>query len=549
MPQERFWNYKDNDSTFRLNSRELGMLENGLYRGFDAVLVGGLSLELEQSTTGVTKTLLDPLTTSTVGVWYTKQGGVITETDSQFLAINANASGNDRIDLIVGQHEYVATIGGAAALYAVIQGTPAASPTVPSLTIPTKQVILGQLYVPDGTTSLTDAGVVYTKAVIPDLANDGSVIHGDRPNTFTSVQTFLGVERFAGVAQLDITGGSFDLLLEDASGDSDSDHNFYVVNPNAAATDYWNIETITVLPAPVGVNNIRKVVFYTPISLFLNSAGIFDRNYHIKANSAFTMVFTNSTNYIIEGDQMDTGTVNRVRKMQILEGKSGQGSLTAGGFFNLSTENNIYNLQNTLTNKVLKGIQATSAFEDSTSGGFVFLTLSDFPLTLEPFNFTGSPNYKPIWTPNQDFLHYDASATLCFVEGPIYWHLVDSYKGFQPFTGNTPAFNGGGSGSFTNENYRYSINGNRAKVEYSALITISGVVNQILFDLPPEFVPSRLQLLGVCGAYALGATPETGVIIATFSGNQLALYKLGGAFDIMATRDFGFSVDFEIAQP
>jgi len=162
MSQEKFWNWKDDDNTFRLNWQNLTILPYGLYSGFTANLQSGMNLILEHEETKVKQDLTksDPM-----GVWKSKQGVVITEDSSITIPITDGDSSNDRIDLIVGQHRYIKSKGGAAALYVVIQGVPSVNPSKPTLTIPNEQVVLGYLLVPQNSTDLS--GAVYTKADHP----------------------------------------------------------------------------------------------------------------------------------------------------------------------------------------------------------------------------------------------------------------------------------------------------------------------------------------------------------------------------------------------
>jgi len=180
MAQRIYWNYQDDDSTFDLNFRELGIFSPGRYRGFDPILGAGLGLVLTQSITGADKTEDDGSTVTRYGIWNSRQGSIVTETNDINLTIAAGDATNPRIDLIVGQHEYVFTAGGAAAVYLVIQGTPSANPVAPALTVAAQQVILGQILVPAGTTDLNGAGVVYAQAVTLNYGGDAYITETHR---------------------------------------------------------------------------------------------------------------------------------------------------------------------------------------------------------------------------------------------------------------------------------------------------------------------------------------------------------------------------------
>ena len=171
MAQERFWNWKDDDLTFRLNWRDLGIHEAGRYRGFDWTPVAGMSFQFNHAATGVVKTKADYTASPNIGVWLTKQGCMITEDANVTVGTVNPTSSLPRIDLIVGRHQYVYSVGGAFATYAILQGTPNAVPVAPTLPFPNEQVVLGQLYLPPNTTNLNDVGVVFTPAKVPYFAN------------------------------------------------------------------------------------------------------------------------------------------------------------------------------------------------------------------------------------------------------------------------------------------------------------------------------------------------------------------------------------------
>ena len=118
MAQKRFWNWKDDDYTLDLNHRELGILESGLYRGFDRhSSSAGLNLVLHHGVNGIKKVKLDTTETNSMGVWMSKQGCVITEDANITIPISANTTSDPRIDLIVGTHQYSQTQGGLVATY------------------------------------------------------------------------------------------------------------------------------------------------------------------------------------------------------------------------------------------------------------------------------------------------------------------------------------------------------------------------------------------------------------------------------------------------
>lgn len=169
MAQRRYFNFLDDDLTHDLNSRDLILLPFGRYCGFDAAAFpASLTLTLNHELTGQVKRNKNLINTPKLGVWRTQQGGIVQEDAGIQLAITDNPGLNPRVDLIVGEHEYIDAEGGATAVYRVIIGIAAAIPLDPALTEPEKQVVLGRLRVPAGMTQLTGVGVTYTPARKPD---------------------------------------------------------------------------------------------------------------------------------------------------------------------------------------------------------------------------------------------------------------------------------------------------------------------------------------------------------------------------------------------
>lgn len=193
MAQERFWNWQDDDSTGRMNQRDLILIPQGLYSGFDAALAAGLTLNLVHTVDNKKKRKNDLSLSNALGIWKSQQGCIIVEDAAINLTVAAGNATHPRIDLIVGRHKYIATVGGSLATYSIVQGTPAANPVAPSLPVPDEQVILGTLYVPANMTNLNGTGVVYTKSVAPDFGDSNNIVH----KTFAeNISGLKGFERF-----------------------------------------------------------------------------------------------------------------------------------------------------------------------------------------------------------------------------------------------------------------------------------------------------------------------------------------------------------------
>lgn len=177
--QSILWNWKDDDSTAQLNYRTLGLNDPGRYRGYDWTdpsTPGGLTVRLDHTVTGFDVIKVD-LSTERRSTVLTKQGVVIHENDVVDFPITAPDPTNPRIDLLVLQHEYVLAPGASIGFYIVIPGTPSATPVAPALTVPDKQTIIGELYVPAGATAVDDPGFVFTQSPVPPFAGDPTIVH------------------------------------------------------------------------------------------------------------------------------------------------------------------------------------------------------------------------------------------------------------------------------------------------------------------------------------------------------------------------------------
>lgn len=211
MSQFVLFNWEDDDLTASLIAAMRATFPPGLYAGYDVIDFanpGGMVLRLSM-VNGTSITLTDNTTQENRGMLIMPQGVNIQENDVLDIPINPNTSGNPRIDTIYCEHEYVFAQGAAQAIYNVEEGVPGASPVAPVLPNPEKQIVLGYLYIPDGTTALTDVGVEYTKADIPAFANDPSIVR-----TLDIFQYIIGQKQFKITTQKPYTATRSGVNLE-----------------------------------------------------------------------------------------------------------------------------------------------------------------------------------------------------------------------------------------------------------------------------------------------------------------------------------------------
>jgi hypothetical protein len=190
------WNYEAEDSTYDLSIADIGINLPGVYRGFDMTLEGTMVLKMTHQDTGYVVTDLAGGTISGKrGAIVSRQGVVITEDDTETLPVGVGDVTNDRIDVVIVDHQYTQVTGGQLAIYSIVQGTPSASPVVPTLPNTALQVPIGELLIPSGTTALNDVGVVWTRYPVPYVTAE-KVVTENRENTFSRINTFVDFTKF-----------------------------------------------------------------------------------------------------------------------------------------------------------------------------------------------------------------------------------------------------------------------------------------------------------------------------------------------------------------
>lgn len=563
MPQRRYWNFKDDDATFDLNFRELGIFEPGRYRGFDAVLAAGLTLTLNHATTGADKTESDGATITRYGIWNSKQGTIVTEDADINLVIAAGDPTNPRIDLIVAQHQYIFSAGGAAAVYLVIQGTPAANPVAPALTVPAQQVILGQLYVPANMTDLNGAGVEYTQIPTPNYAGDNTIAHTDRTNNFEEIQIVKGLQEYCGQAFLDTALSSTTLFLKDFSGtDEDLDLNIYVLTATSVPANNAVINAIDNYPT-VPAGQYRRITIFSPDISVRFAGGLFaSRSVILKKGEAVTILVDN-TGFagFTEADEAALGAINRFQRLNMLNFDSNL-PVFAGGLLTLSTFGNMLNIPNDGTNDLLRGISNTQNFDFGNGGiiqpggGFVWLFPNgNFTMRLQDQDFTVPAGYKPIWNPTpmpptaQGYFRVKSFAPLLFVEDQLFWRLVNPVNGWYDIPINLVVSSGPGSISVNlgSSELKVKISENSVYVRFFITYTTTGNVNEVLLDLQlPYNWPGLSQVALGSFSPSGGTLPKQVMFVESLTGSNLRLTDDQGDFQTGSNRSIQFSGTFEL---
>ena len=162
MTQIRYHNYLRPLDSYDENSRFLGLIQPGVYAGFDRATVSGNQVTLSHTVTGIRKPSADNLTNSSIQGCIVSPHGVAVYEDTPIqVLVAANASNQIRTDLIIMELEWVDSDGGQVATYSVLQGPANGNDAV--LNDPKRQAIIGKFKVPPSSTNISH-GVYYKQS-------------------------------------------------------------------------------------------------------------------------------------------------------------------------------------------------------------------------------------------------------------------------------------------------------------------------------------------------------------------------------------------------
>lgn len=173
--QTRHKEYNTPVSSWELNQAVQGLFPKGRYYGFETISnAGGVGINIALNhTNGLSRVNHSPtaIEANPFGVVVTPMGQVIQTDDTITLPVTNNAHLTyDRIDYIVMTHEYQQVTGGSAAVFSILQGTPAANPVGPTLPNPEKQVLIASYKIAANSNSYSGISE-YTISETPIFAN------------------------------------------------------------------------------------------------------------------------------------------------------------------------------------------------------------------------------------------------------------------------------------------------------------------------------------------------------------------------------------------
>lgn len=148
MARTRYFDYKMDDATLFLNEWLRGVLQEGVYYGFNAVPgSSGLSVSIEMSS--------DPTKAGEkLGKVITPSGLIIEETED-LVDVATGFTGDvtsNRIDYLVATYVYNASLPNNDVTYQVVQGTAGSPPTPPTLN--SNQLLLAEIWMPPGASTI-----------------------------------------------------------------------------------------------------------------------------------------------------------------------------------------------------------------------------------------------------------------------------------------------------------------------------------------------------------------------------------------------------------
>lgn len=148
MAQERFHDFQRPLVSLDENYRLVGLVQPGLYAGFDnfAIVAGNL-VKLVHTDTGAKRLKSDGTgDVGPFGVYTTRQGVVVYDDTEVQVAIDYIVT-NPRIDVLVANHTHLDSPGGAPVTYSIIKGAEAVVPATPPISNPLTQIKLGHFIV------------------------------------------------------------------------------------------------------------------------------------------------------------------------------------------------------------------------------------------------------------------------------------------------------------------------------------------------------------------------------------------------------------------
>lgn len=418
MGQKQFFNWQDDDSTKDLDHMRLGLNKPGLYRGFDFNGFATNVLQLNQAT-GIIVTLFDnpTWTTEARGVILTKQGVVLQDTQSLNFNINTNTSSYPRIDIVVCEHEYVNTPGGSTIQYYIEQGTPSATPVIPTPTTPTQcKIVLGWIYIPAGCTNMQTGGAKYFRKPIKDY--------------LAQIENGKALQALYGSA----SGG----FLDFQNGVS----NHFVVDDPGGLTDYVAIQNLNNLSFSSD-GMVLKCTTKIPLK-FVSGGNIqfisSEASVHIQIgevfevwdfNGLFGTTNTTPTYFVYRGNEAKKDDYNKFRSG--VSFTKGTCSMT-GTHVNLGKTGNVFTLSIPNGNSIegVEGFNPTDYYSGGTpppvyGGTLVILNVipsggTGLTWTLKDHTFSSDP-YKQIFNPGGD-VAIQGQATIFLIEFEQWYQVV-----------------------------------------------------------------------------------------------------------------------------
>lgn len=453
MGQNRYWNWEDDDSTFRMNQRDLAIIPEGRYKGFD--LSGGTAawvLELDHETTGHPYNIkMDLSVTPKLGIWKTRQGMLIEEDapiSFNITPIPVLAAGG-RYDLIIGEHNYQQVTGGTTAIYKVIEGVASVNPVIPSVTVPKTQVILGYIFIPYTAVDLTSLGVIWTQSEVPIFANDPNIVYIANDQTITGQKTMKIMKMIGAAATVDVVNEKIVIT---------SPSNYYYIEEDDAAlvhtirsieyqgtrpTFGWDFQIHTAQRLKLvddGANIAGVIKLQAEGSLDVQVNDVLEFSDY-QGHSGTPFAGLTSPFFLKRGGQVNTFGLNKMRGMSAMSFKTGYAAYDAVAK-TVDIQANFIDIAPANPDEIR---YMKNPFSDHSAGsvGMKVITRINiaFGMTIVNNAVAAAPaGYEKVFTPDgADFTAPNGSLLtwLLLEDG---WHLIDVFTNFYSITNMVTTF-------------------------------------------------------------------------------------------------------------
>ena len=175
MAKKLFTTYRAPVDSYPLGEQNIGLLKPGRYSGYDLMITrGALDISIKHSGT-VRKTGKDNNYAPLYGAILFGSGIILHDEDNINLVVDSNSgNANVRTDFVIVENTYQEISGGTPPIYSIIKGP--SDGTLPILPNPSKQILIGRIYIEGNGYLFTNLTYVPERAPLPGDITYQSII-------------------------------------------------------------------------------------------------------------------------------------------------------------------------------------------------------------------------------------------------------------------------------------------------------------------------------------------------------------------------------------